>query len=441
MTVIKNIRLGLLHVAVAVSLVPITGVLNRIMITELNILSSIVAALIILPYVLSPMQVWVGQYSDTHPLFGYRRTPYIALGLLLCIGGAALTPYAALELKRDFWPGLLLCALAFGGWGVGFNFAVVSYLSLASDLSEEHQRSRTIAIMWFMMIFSIIVTAILVGHALETYSEPQLLRVFSITALVALGLAALGLIGLEPRNQQLRPQSRHSQRAALALIVSNPQARLFFVYLVLLLAAILGQDILLEPFGAQAFGMSVSETTRLTALWGGMTLIALLLQGLVLSRWLSKKSGAMFGGVISAFGLLLIALSGVSYTVQLTPSLHVAQSIFLIGVAALGFGTGIATSTNLALMLDMTTPEQVGMFIGAWGVADSLARGTGSLLGGVVRDVVVHVTGNASSGYVTVFLIEALMLGVALLLLRRLDVQTFRRQQPTLTELVALTEG
>jgi BCD family chlorophyll transporter-like MFS transporter len=149
----------------------------------------------------------------------------------------------------------------------------------------------------------------------------------------------------------------------------------------------------------------------------------------------------MFGGVISAFGLLLIALSGVSYTVQLTPSLHVAQSIFLIGVAALGFGTGIATSTNLALMLDMTTPEQVGMFIGAWGVADSLARGTGSLLGGVVRDVVVHVTGNASSGYVTVFLIEALMLGVALLLLRRLDVQTFRRQQPTLTELVALTEG
>lgn len=433
MTVVKNIRLGLLHVAVAVALVPITGVLNRVMITELGILSSLVAALIVLPYVLSPMQVWVGQYSDTHPILGYRRTPYIALGLLLCIGGATLTPYAALLLDRDFWPGLLLCILAFGGWGIGFNFAVVSYLSLASDLSEEHQRSRTIAIMWFMMIASIIVTAILVGRALEPYSEAQLLRVFGMTGLAALGLAALGLIGLEPRNQQVRPQSRHSQRAALALIAGNPQARLFFIYLILLLAAILGQDVLLEPFGAQAFGMPIGETTRLTALWGGMTLVALLLHGLVLSRWLGKKSGAVLGGVISAVGLLLIALSGIVHTV---PG---AQSIFLVGVAALGFGTGIATATNLALMLDMTTPEQVGLFIGAWGVADSIARGTGNLLGGVVLDIVSRTTSNPSNGYVTVFLIEALMLGVALLLLRRLDVQSFRSQQPTLTELIALT--
>lgn len=432
MTVVKNIRLGLLHVAVAVSLVPITGVLNRVMIHELGILSSIVAALIILPYVLSPMQVWIGQYSDTHPLFGYRRTPYIALGLLLCIGGQVLTPYAALLLVRDFWPGLLLSIVAFGGWGMGFNFAVVSYLSLASDLSQEHQRSRTISVMWFMMISSIIITAILIGQALETYSEAQLLRVFGVTGLITLGLSALGLIGLEPRHQELRPQSRHSQRAALQLVARNPQARLFFVYLVLMLAAILGQDILLEPFGAHAFGMPVRETTRLTALWGGMTLISLLLQGVLLSRWLSKKSGAVLGGVIAAIGLLLIAVSGIIHEL---PS---AQSLFLVGVAALGFGTGIATATNLALMLDMTTPEQVGLFIGAWGVADSLARGAGSLLGGVVRDVVARITGDAGSGYVSVFLIEALMLSVALVLLRWVDVQTFRRQQPTLSELVAL---
>jgi BCD family chlorophyll transporter-like MFS transporter len=89
-------------------------------------------------------------------------------------------------------------------------------------------------------------------------------------------------------------------------------------------------------------------------------------------------------------------------------------------------------------MLDMTTPEQAGLFIGAWGLADALARGTGMLLGGLVRDVVSGATGSASSGYITVFLIEAIMLACSLLLLRAIDVSAFRSRQPSLTELVAL---
>jgi BCD family chlorophyll transporter-like MFS transporter len=424
MSIFKNIRLGLLHVSVAITFVLINGVLNRVMIHDLNILASLVAVLVVLPYFLSPLQVWIGQHSDTHPIAGYRRTPYILLGLLLCIGGTVLTPRAAMLM-----PGSLpLGALAFGAWGVGYNLAVVSYLSLASDLSEEHQRSRTIAIMWFMMIVSIIITAIITGRALAQYDPAKLLRVFNIGGLVALGIAALGLVGLEPRGNLPASQSRASQRAALRAVMENAQARRFFVYLILLLAAILGQDILLEPFGAQAFGMSVAQTTQLTATWGGATLIALLLQGLLLSRWLSKKTGALLGGLIATAGLLLIAASGI---VQMQP-------LFVPGIFALGFGTGIATSTNLALMLDMTTPEQVGLFIGAWGLADALARGAGMLLGGVLRDLVTAATGNPSSGYITVFLLEAIMLAGSLLLLRQIDVRAFRSHQPTLTELVAL---
>ena len=43
-------------------------------------------------------------------------------------------------------------AFSGGASYAGYNIAVVSYLSLASDLSTDQQRSRTIAIMWFMMI-------------------------------------------------------------------------------------------------------------------------------------------------------------------------------------------------------------------------------------------------------------------------------------------------
>jgi len=436
MTIIKNLRLGLIHVAVAVSLVPITGVLNRIMIHELGLLASLVALLIVLPHLLAPMQPFIGQYSDQHPILGYRRTPYIAVGLLLCIGGAVLTPFAALAMGSSFWPGLAFAVAAFLLWGLGYNLAVVSYLSLASDLSSEQQRSRTIAVMWFMMIASVIVTAISTGRALDQYSPERLVQVFMACGAVALVLGAIGLVGLEPRTQreqgtgnrgQASPD-RTSARAAIAAVMSNPVARAFFVYLTLLLAAILGQDVLLEPFGAEAFGMSVRETTQLTATWGAATLIALLLQGLVLSRFLSKRAGATLGASVAALGFGLIALSGILN----------AQALFVPGIAVLGFGTGIATTTNLALMLDMTTPQSVGLFIGAWGVADAAARGLGNLLAGVVRDLAGLLLGNPVAGYVTVFLLEGLMLCVALVLLRRIDVAAFRGERPSLTQLIAV---
>lgn len=433
MTLFKNIRLALLHVAVAMTFVLINGVLNRVMIHDLNILASVVAILVVLPYVLSPAQVWIGQYSDTHPFFGYRRTPYIVLGILLCLGGAVMAPHAALLMTREPLIGVPFAILAFGIWGIGYNLAVVAYLALASDLSSEQQRSRTIATMWFLMIVGVIVTAILAGRALEPYSEAQLARVFLATCGVSLLLALIGIVGLEPRQTEPLPhavrQSRASQSAAIRAVLSNPQARVFFIYLILLLAAILGQDVLLEPFGAQAFGMTVKETTQLTALWGGATLAALALYGGVLNRWMSKKRGAMLGGSLAATGLLLIAASAMIHT----------AALFIPGVLLLGFGTGIATTTNLALMLDMTTSEQVGLFIGAWGVADALARGVGTLLGGVMRDVIGAISGNMTSGYVSVFLIEALLLGISLVLLQRIDVTAFRGRQPTLTELVAIT--
>ncbi|MEO0563717.1 MAG: BCD family MFS transporter [Chloroflexota bacterium] len=433
MTILKNIRLGLLHVAVAITFVAINGVLNRIMIADLGILSTIVAALIILPYVLSPAQVWLGAYSDQHPIFGYRRSPYILLGMILCFGGMVLTPYAATELAVGFWNGLPLGVLAFGLWGVGYNLAVVSYLSLASDLSEEHQRSRTIAVMWFMMIASIIASAIIIGSLLEPYSQEQLIRVFFGAAGVGLALTAIGLVGLEPRLSEVEIEKRDTHQETIAAVINNPQARIFFIYLVLMLCAILGQDVLLEPYGAQTFGMTVEETTQLTALWGGTTLVALLTYGFVLTRFMSKKTGAMLGGAIATVGLVLIALAGTA------PNMAV---VFQPGIAILGFGTGIATSTNLALMLDMTTAAQAGLFIGAWGVADAASRGVGMMLGGIVRDIVGGISGDATLGYITVFLIEAGFLLLSLALLTQINTAEFqgrKRRAPTMLEVAAIS--
>jgi BCD family chlorophyll transporter-like MFS transporter len=440
----KILRLGLIHVAVAITLVPINGTLNRIMIGELGLAATLVAILISLPYLFSPLQVWIGGYSDRHPLLGYRRTPYIALGLLLCVGGAALAPASAFLMAGMGWDGgsnatghggpalqgVLVGLIAFGAWGMGFNFATVSYLSLATDMAGEEQRARTVGVMWFMLIVSVIVAAITIGRSLQLYTHAALFRAFYATCGVALLLGFGGLIGLEQRGAAAHTGERRSFAALLRLISGNAQARLFFVYLVVLLIALLGQDLLLEPFAGQVFGAPVDETTRYTGYWGAMLLIGLLLTS-PLARRVGKPIAAAIGGLLAAAGLLLIALSGILSL----------KALFIPALMVFGFGSGVSTAANLALMLDMTLAGQVGAFIGAWGMADALARLCGNLLAGAVRDSIQSLTRSPTAGYVTVFLIEALALGVSLLLLRRIDIARFHAGNAApVDELLAVAE-
>ena len=121
---------------------------------------------------------------------------------------------------------------------------------------------------------------------------------------------------------------------------------------------------------------------------------------------------------MGAAAFLLIVLSG---------SLA-SLSLFYSGVVVLGLATGLATVSNLSLMLDMTTKERVGMFVGLWGMASALARLVGNVLSGVVRDSVAGLTGNALVGYQSVFAIELLLLLASLWLLRSIDVSQFQSQ-------------
>ncbi len=418
----KSLQLAFIHAAVAMTLVPINSTLNRVMIKELAVSATLVAILASLPYLFSPTQVVIGSYADRHPLFGRRRTAYIAFGLLLCVAGVILAPRAVFLMPENRPLGILLSLLTFGAWGMGYNFASVSYLSLASELSGEKGRSRTIAIMWFLMIVGIIVTAAGLSRLLEPYSPARLENAFTIIALIALVLGGIGLVGLEPRDRtkdEPEPvtENRRPWGQLMREVMTYPSARIFFFYLILMLAAILGQDVLLEPFAGEAFNLSVEATTRITSIWGGCVLLTLSLANLM-ERKMGKKRVAQLGAVVATAGFVLIAVSGIL----------IVKSGFYTGVVLLGLGTGLATVSNLSLMLDMTT-DQVGLFIGAWGVSNALARLLGTVLGGVLRDVVTQVSLNAVAGYVVVFFVEAGLLVVSLVLLRRIDATAFARHE------------
>ncbi|PKO13192.1 MAG: MFS transporter [Chloroflexi bacterium HGW-Chloroflexi-10] len=429
---IKRLQLALIHVAVAMTLVPINSTLNRVMIKEMALSATLVSILAALPYLFSPIQVMIGSYADRHPIFGWRRTPYILLGLLLTVIGLAIAPLVVFIMPENFWLGLFLSMLVFGAWGLGYNFASVSYLSLASEISGEKERSKTIAVMFFFMISGIIATSIGLSHLLETYSPQILKEAFLIVALIALVLGLIGLIGLEKRQKDpvrtLSSEDRTPWNDLIRGVMGSSQARSFFIYLTVLLAAILGQDVLLEPFGAEAFGLSVQATTRITSIWGTCMLAALIFGNLV-ERWTSKKQVAQISAWLAIAGFVMITVSGFIAN----------KTVFYSGVVLLGLGTGGSTVSNLSLMLDMTT-ERVGLFMGAWGVANALSRFLGTLMGGMVRDVATQVLQNPVSGYLVVFILEIILLVVSLFLLKNININKFKKQvgELTLSEKAAL---
>ncbi len=429
---LKRFQLGLIHVAVAMTLVPINSALNRVMIFDLGISKTLVSVLAVLPYLISPIQVAIGSFSDRHPILGFRRTPYILTGLILCVLGLVISPQVAYLIDENFTLGIIAGLIAFGAWGMGYNLSAVCYLSLASELSSEKERGKTIATMFFMMVIGLIATGIGLSRMLTVYTPQTLSNAFNIVGASALTLGLLGLIRLEPRFELSASNSSsetYTVKQMMAAITSNPVAKTFFIYLLLLLAAILGQDVLLEPFGAQAFGMTVEQTSRIVSISGTFTLIAFIIAA-SLERRVKKKTVAQSGNIGALAGFLIIILSG------FTGSLNV----FYIGIMLLGFGTGISTIANLSLMFDLTVAGKVGLYIGAWGFSNGMSRLTGLLLAGVVADVATQVTGVAMSGYIVVFGIEALMLFIAAIMLTRIDVQAFKNkvEEPSFVDKVAL---
>ncbi len=429
---LKRFQLGLIHLAVAMTLVPINSTLNRVMIKELGISATLVALFASLPYIFSPLQVAIGAYSDRHPIFGFRRSPYILAGLVLCVLGLGVSPQVAFLMAENPALGLLTAALAFGAWGMGYNLSSVSYLALASELSGEKGRGTTIATMWFMMITSIIFTAIAIGRMVEPYTPAALQNAFWVVGLAALVIGLIGLVRLEARHgQSSSREETHSLAEMLAVVRKSSQVSLFFFYLLLLLAAILGQDVLLEPFAAEAFGLTVTQTTRITSIWGGAVLLTIVIAG-ILEKRVPRKLVAQTGNLAALAGFLTILASG----------FLASKSIFYTGVLLLGAGTGLSTVANLALMFDLTIPGYAGLFIGAWGVSNAFSRLVGSLLAGIVRDVATQMSGDAVLGYGIVFGLEAFMLALAVFLLTRIETSAFHRQvaAPSVVERVALVD-
>ncbi len=433
-------RLGFYQMGLGTMSVLTLGVLNRVMITELTIPATIVAVTLSLYQFMAPARVWFGQMSDAKPLFGQHRTGYMWIGAILF----AVTAFFAVQVMWQvgdslkingwtnptyFWIGML--GLMFIIYGLALSASSTPFAALLVDISDEDNRSKVVGIVWSMLMVGIIIGAITssillkqvgVDAPLDTVKTSVNSLFIKVPAIVLI-FAFVATVGVEQK------YSRYSSRSTIAnredkitlattfkILRANRQTGLFFRFVFVLIISLFLQDAVLEPYGGEIFLMPISETTKLNAVSGMGTLIGLGTTGFLVVPKLGKKNSLKVGCVATAISFILIVISG--FTRE--PSL-LKIALFLYGLAA-----GLTTTASLSLMLDLTAAETAGTFIGAWGLAQAMARGLSTVIGGAALDVGRLLFDVPMLSYGLVFLLAGVGMIFSIFLLNKVNVREFQ---------------
>jgi BCD family chlorophyll transporter-like MFS transporter len=98
-------------------------------------------------------------------------------------------------------------------------------------------------------------------------------------------------------------------------------------------------------------------------------------------------------------------------------------------LVAFGLGFGVFTVGGVSLLMAMSREERAASYLGLWSVVQLICRGAGIAAGGIIRDAVLALSGEFTVAYGTLFLLEALGLVVAIVLLRSVDIKGFAAQR------------
>ncbi|WP_315786972.1 BCD family MFS transporter [Fischerella sp. JS2] len=433
-------RLGLFQMALGIMSILTLGVLNRVMIEELRVPALIVAGAIAMHQFVAPIRVWFGQMSDTKPLLGYHRSGYVWVGAALF----AIISFFAVQVvwqlgiswqsgwttQTSGWAALL--ALIFALYGVAISASSTPFAALLVDVSDEDNRSKLVGVVWSMLMVGIIIGAIISSGLLRQIAldapleviQTQVNRLFLIVPGIAFALCLLSTVGVEKKYSRYTMRSTAINREdkitlgmAMQVLTASRQTAIFFTFLLLMTLSLFMQDAVLEPYGGEVFKMTIAETTKLNAFFGTGTLIGLSLTGFLIAPRLGKKNTTKLGCVAVAVCLIIIFLAGTT-----------ANSKFLqLSLTLFGFASGVTTTGALSLMLDLTAAETAGTFIGAWGLAQAMARALATVSGGAVLNLGKSLLTTPLFAYGLVFTIQAVVMLLALGLLNWVNVTEFQR--------------
>ncbi len=416
----RLLRLSLFQVTVGMALVLMVGTLNRVMIVELQVPATLVGVMLALPLAFAPFRALIGFRSDRfQSALGLRRLPYIFKGTMLQFGGFAIMPFALLVLSgygeavnAPRWIGLSSAALAFLLVGAGVHIVQTIGLALATDLVKEEAQPKVVGLMYVMLLVGMIVSAFVYGALLQNYTPGRLIQVIQGSAVVTVALNFFAMWKQEARDRgrAMAPQGPKVSFVEAWARLTQRKGMLRLLTIIALGTVGFGMaDVLLEPFGGKVLMMSVAETTRLTIFLACGSLVGFVMA----SRWLGAGAlpvdMALYGlaAGVPAFGLIVWS------------SMMISVPMLLTGTLLAGFGAGLFGHGTLTATMRSAPREQIGLSLGAWGAVQATSAGVAIAIAGIVRDAIVAteaVGTSASAPYTSVFLIEAALLALALLL-------------------------
>lgn len=429
-TAFKAIRLAIMRVGAGWMFALLTFNFNRIAISDLGALAVIVTTLIGMHHFISFFAVYWGRFADRHPVLGFRRTPYILLSSL--IGSLVFLPLPgiAIGLGAHSLAATLEAFVLVLIFGISMSMNGSAANALVAEVTTEKERGGVVAFVWAAIIISGIASAIVSQIIMPVYTPESMQQLYNLTPMVVMVTAIIGSIGLERRISReehaailaTQPQEKASPlgtfRVATRLMRSNPQMRGFFAFVLLAIMGVFLQDAILEPFGAEVFGMIQKETARFQQYWGVGALLSMFLIGITSGILpIPKKTIATAGGLGVAGGLGLIALSGFSHQ----------AGLIMPGLVIMGLGIGMFNVGALSMMMEMTIDGQVGLYMGIWAMAQGLGNGVGNVLSGALHTGLID-SGLLSPavGFGCIFAVEALLMVLAIGILRGISVQEFK---------------
>jgi MFS transporter, BCD family, chlorophyll transporter len=433
----RLLRLALFQVSVGMAAALMVGTLNRVMIVELQMAAWLVALMVALPLLSAPFRALVGFRSDHHAsVLGWRRMPYLWIGTLLQFGGLAIMPFALLVLTGEgqlgmAWLGHLAAGLAFLLVGAGLQTTQTAGLALATDLASDESRPRVVALMYVMLLLGMVIGGFVCSALLADFSDKRLVQVVQGAALLTVLLNLAAVWKQEPRRRTVRRKGdpRPPFGPQWRSFIAQPGARRFLWATALGTAAFNMQDIVLEPYGGEILGLSVSATSSLTALLAGGALVAFMLSARLLMRGGDPIRVAAMGAVLG-----LPAFSAVIFAAPAD-----APWLFRLGTVVIGFGGGLFAVGTLTAAMGLERKAHVGLALGAWGAVQASAAGLAVLGGGALRDGVGHfamqggfgsVAQSPVTGYSVVYHLEMLLLFAALVAIGPLVRRASPRSHP-----------
>ncbi len=402
------LRLGVVQACMGALIVLITATMNRVMVVELGLPALIPGVLVALHYA---VQMWLrprmGHFADQHG----HLTRWIVLGMVMLAAGVTAIAMTLPMLRTAPAVGYPLIIAAFLLVGLGVSTAGTLLLTLLSLRVAPARHARAAATVWLCMIAGFILCTIVASTLLTPFSFETLVRCTMIIGAACVALTAVALIGLDtPRVAKVADRTAGMPfPEALRLVWADPIARRFTCFVGLSMLAYSTQDLILEPFAGAVFGLTPGESTAISGVHQGGSLIGMLLTAMLSTRFGTLAGWARYGCLGSAVALLCIAISP-----MLDSLLMLKASLFALGVANGAFAIGaIGSMMSLSAAADQS---QTGVRMGVFGASQAIAMAGGGMLGAGASDLMRAVLGSDQLGYGSVFAMEAaLFVGAALL--------------------------